>query len=467
MTSGRNRLGGVPPWLVVALAFGTTLNPLNSSMIAVALASLQGAFQVSVADMTWLVSAFYVAAAVGQPLMGRLIDQFGPRRLFLFGLGLVLVTSALMPFAPGLWWLVGLRVIQAFGTSTAYPAALSQIRATSPPGSTPTGALGAVSMANSSCAALGPVLGGFLVAWAGWPAVFVVNVPLTVIGLVLAWRILPRTEAKPTVGSGSGSEPIARRASIDLPGVVLFAATVISLLIFILSFADGPRWWLLPVIVAAGAALVLWELRASSPFLDVRGLAANRALSSVLAQQGVINLAFYSLFFSLPLWLESVRGFTPDVVGLMVLPVSGLGIASVPIAARMIRRSGSRAALIFGSAVLFAATLVIQALDDTSPVTVIILLTLALGVPSGFINLGLQTALMDAAPDGRTASAGGLFQTFRYLGAILATAMIGLTFERDLSSAGLHQLGWLMTGAAALLLLLSILLRRTRPESAG
>jgi predicted MFS family arabinose efflux permease len=212
-------------------------------------------------------------------------------------------------------------------------------------------------------------------------------------------------------------------------------------------------------------ALVLWERRAASPFLDVRGLAANKALSSVLVQQGVINLAFYSLFFSLPLWLESVRGFTPDLAGLMILPVTGLSIATVPIAARVIRRAGSRVALIFGSAVLLGATLVIQGLGDTSPAWVIILLTLALGVPGGFVNLGLQTALMDAAPDDRTASAGGLFQTFRYLGAISATAMIGITFERDLSSAGLHQLGWLMTGAAAVLLLLAILLRRTRPES--
>ncbi|WP_152360660.1 MFS transporter [Microlunatus speluncae] len=455
MTSGRDRLGGVPPRLVATLAFGTTLNPLNSSMIAVALVSLQGEFQVSIADVTWLVSGFYVAAAVGQPLMGRLIDQFGPRRLFLFGLALVLATSAVMPFAPGLWWLVALRVVQAFGTSTAYPAAMTLIRSAAPAGGTPAGALGAISMANSSCAALGPVLGGFLVALAGWPAVFVVNVPLTVIGLILAWRVLPRTRP----------EPAQRHQPIDLLGILLFTATLISLLIFILSFAAGPRWWLLPVIIAAGAGLVLWERRVAAPFLDIRGLIANRPLTSVLAQQGAINLTFYSMFFSLPLWLESVRGFGSDAAGLMILPVAGLGIATVPLAARMIRRVGSRPALLLGSCVLLGATLLIQLLGDASPIALIILLTLAFGIPNGFNNLGLQTSLYDAAPPDRTASAAGLFQTFRYLGAILATAMIGLIFERDLSSSGLHHLGWLMTGGAVVVLLLALLIRRPVRES--
>lgn len=456
MGAGRDRLGGVPPRLVATLALGTTLNPLNSSMIAVALAVLQREFDTSVADVTWLVSGFYVAAAVGQPLMGRLIDQFGARRLFLFGLALVLATSAVMPFAPGLWWLVALRVVQAFGTSAAYPAALTLIRAAAPPGRTPAGALGAISMANSSCAALGPVLGGFLVAWAGWPAVFAVNVPLTLIGLVLAWKVLPRSRPEP-----------GRRVSVDLPGIGLFTATLISLLIFILSFANGPRWWLIAVIIAAGLALVLWERRAAEPFLDVRGLAANRALSSVLAQQGMINLTFYAMFFSLPLWLEVVRGFGSDAAGLLVLPVAGLGIATVPLAARLIGRAGSRPALIFGSCVLLVATLLIQVLGDGSPIWLIVLIALAFGIPNGFNNLGLQTALYDAAPADRTASAGGLFQTFRYLGAILATAMIGLIFERDLSSAGLHHLGLLMTGGAVLVLLLAVLVSRRRSESAG
>src|SRR5690606_15434923 len=120
---------GVPPKLITALALGTLLNPLNSSMIAVALVRLQREFHVGVATSSWLVSGFYVAAAVAQPLMGRLVDRFGARRVFLSGLLVVLVVSVLTPFCPGFWWLVALRVAQAAGTSAAFPSAVVLVRA--------------------------------------------------------------------------------------------------------------------------------------------------------------------------------------------------------------------------------------------------------------------------------------------------------------------------------------------------
>src|SRR5947209_197468 len=118
----------IPPRLVTAIGLGTLLNPLNSSMIAVALLPLHSDFGVSIATVTWLVSGFYLAAAVGQPLMGRLADLFGPRRIFCFGLLLVCVTSALAPWVPAFGWLVALRVLQAFGTSAAYPSGLAIMR---------------------------------------------------------------------------------------------------------------------------------------------------------------------------------------------------------------------------------------------------------------------------------------------------------------------------------------------------
>lgn len=469
---GSDRLGGVPPRLIGTLAFGTTLNPLNSSMIAVALVRLQRDFGVGVATSTWLISGFYVAAAVGQPLMGRLVDQLGARRLFVSGLALVLLTSLLTPFVPGFWWLVGLRVVQALGTSTAFPAALVVIRSVRPPGGTPAGGLGAITIANSTCAALGPVLGGILVAAAGWQAIFLVNVPLTLVGLVLAWRVLPRGAPVRPAPDRATARPVTLRrvlAELDLPGVGLFTVTLVALLVFLLSFAAAPpRWWLVPVFAVGSAVLVLRERAVAEPFLDVRGLATNRALASVLVQQGSINLVFYCTFFALPLWLESVRGFPSDQAGLFILPIAGLGVLTVPLAARLIARRGTRTALLLGSMVLLVATLGVQLFGDTTSAVLIVAFGLLLGFPNGFNNLGLQTALYDAAPGGRTGSAGGLFQTFRYLGAISATAVIGVIFDHDLSSTGLHHLGFVMTGGAVVVLALVLLIgRRSRPDSSA
>ena len=449
-----DRFGGVRGRLIGTLALGTSLNPLNSSMIAVALAQLQTDFGVGVATSSWLVSAFYIGAAVGQPLMGRLVDQLGARRMFLAGLALVLLASLATPFVPGFWWLVGLRVVQAFGTSTAYPAALVLIRAATPADRAATAGLGAITVANSTSAALGPVLGGFLVSGAGWQAVFGVNVPICLAGLVLAWRVLPRQRREDEIVPGRVL------ADLDLPGVLLFSATMVTLLLGVLSFASTPHAWLLVVAAAAAVALVLRERAVASPFLDVRALVANRALTSVLVQQGVINFLFYCTFFSLPLWLERVRGYSSDQAGLFILPVAGLGVLTVPVAARLIRARGSRTALLLGSAVLLLATGAIQLLGDATPAALVVVFGLLLGVPNGFNNLGLQTALYEAAPSGSTGSAGGLFQTFRYFGAISATATIGVLFDRDLSSGGLHELGLVMSGAAVLVLALALLVRR-------
>src|SRR5215472_14848750 len=125
-SSGRPIL---PWWFVGSVALGTLLNPLNSSMLAVALVSFGSTFHVSLVTATWLISSFYLAGAVGQPLMGRLADLIGPRRVFCLGLLLVGVASLFVLWASSFGWLVVLRVFQALGTSAAYPAGLALFRA--------------------------------------------------------------------------------------------------------------------------------------------------------------------------------------------------------------------------------------------------------------------------------------------------------------------------------------------------
>src|SRR4051794_40578112 len=151
----------VPRSLVGTILLGTLLNPLNSSMIAVALVRLRDDFAVTLATASWLVSAFYIAAAVGQPLMGRLADLLGPRRVSCAGWVLVGATGALAPLVPSFGWLVAVRVVQALGTSAAFPAGLALIRRSTPDPSAPppAAALGALVIGGSVSAALGPVLG--------------------------------------------------------------------------------------------------------------------------------------------------------------------------------------------------------------------------------------------------------------------------------------------------------------------
>ncbi|NEE03003.1 MFS transporter [Phytoactinopolyspora halotolerans] len=451
----------VPVRLLLALALGTVLNPLNSSMIAVALVSLQRDFSVGIATSTWLASSFYLTASVCQPLMGRFADQFGARRLFIAGLALMAATSALAPLAPTFGWLLVARVFQAVATSTAYPSALILIRHAAGPstqrrsGAPPARALATLAVAGSVSAALGPALGGLLVAVAGWQAVFGVNVPLTAVGIVIALRVLPRTP--PRYGRSWGLR------DIDVPGIALFAGTLSALIVLVLSFADDPTWWLVPVVIVTFGLLVRRELRVAQPFLDIRGLINQRSLTTVLAQQGGVNLVFYCVFFGMPMWLEHVRGLTPDSVGLMLLPVTVVGLLVIPLTARVLPRYGSRRVLVTGFSVLLIATSAVQLLDEDASVALLLTIVVLLGVPNGLNNLGLQTALYEAAPADRVGASAGLFQTFRYLGAISATSVLGVVLEQDLSTRGMHHVGYVMTSVAATLLLLTLVsMRRHR-----
>src|SRR5256885_616149 len=237
----------VPTRVAVSVALGTLLNPLNSSMIAVGLVALQGEFHVSLATSTWLISAFYLAASVGQPVMGRLADPYGPRRVFTAGLALVGATGILVLFAPGFGWVVAARVLQAIGTSVGFPAGLALIRRLAggrPPAST----LGVLSAANSASAAFGPVLGGVLVAAFGWRGIFAVNIPLAATGLLLARRWLP-------------AHPPARPAASVAPG----------------------------------------------PFLDLRGLLGHPALIGGLGLQVAVPCVVYLVVLGPPQWLGPIR----------------------------------------------------------------------------------------------------------------------------------------------------------------
>jgi MFS family permease len=428
----------VPRRVTVSVALGTLLNPLNSSMIAVALVALQGDFHVSLAQASWLVSSFYLAASVGQPLMGRLADRFGPRRVYSAGLALVGATGVLVLLAPGYGWVVAARVLQAIGTSTAYPSGLALIRRLAG-GRPPAGVLGAISAANTASAAFGPVLGGILVSLVGWRGIFAVNVPMAAVALVLALRWFP---ADPPLARPTTRELVR---DLDLPAVGLFAVTMLALLDFVLSFGGHPLWVLLLVLPLTIGQLIWHERGEAEPFLDVRALGRNRRLLGVLAQQVAVQAMFYLVFFGLPLWLQRVREFRPATAGLLMLPVSALAVVLTPVAATVIRRLGAGMSVLIGSVGLATGAALLFAIGDESGPVGIVAVGAVIGLPVAFNNIGLQAGLYAATPVEHAGLAGGLFQTGRYVGAILATAMLGALFEGgEYSSAGLHQIGLVM-----------------------
>jgi len=247
---------------------------------------------------------------------------------------------------------------------------------------------------------------------------------------------------------------------LDVLGVALFGGVMASVLTLLLSVPGHPPWPLLLLAVVAALVFIQHESRTDTPFLDVRLLVANRRLVWVYAQFLAVSLCFYAIFFGLPLWLEEARRFGPGTTGLLMLPLAAVGVLVTPLATRLIERTGPKPCLILGSALLLAGALALLLVDAVTPVPALMAVALVLGVPNGLNNLGLQAALYEAAPAASMGTASGLFQTFRFTGAILSTAVIGIVLGRGASNGGLHALAAVIAAVSAALLVASLLIRR-------
>ncbi len=445
----------LPGRLVGPIVLGTLLNALNSSMIAVALVSIQQTFAPGARfDTMWLVSGLYLATAVGQPTMGRLADRFGAKRMFCIGLAIVLLASVLAPFAPSLGALVAARVALGIGTSAAYPAGMALIRAWSQRhanGATPTGGLGAISIAAQVAVAFGPPLGGALVQFAGWRAIFWINVPIVLASFITAARWLPAdppyqgAQARRTLG-GTLKE-------LDVPGLVLFVLTLTCLLLFLQTVAHRPNWLLLGATVLLAPLLVQWERQAATPFIDVRMLAENRPLLGTYLRCVGTYAVFYAIFYALPMWLQEARGLSAANAGLAMLPIAALGTVTTFVATRIAHRHGPRPVLIAGSALLCIGSVVMSFFTSSLPIAAVVLLSIVFGVPNGFNNLGNQATLYQSAPHDRIGAASGLYRTAQYVGGSLSFALVGVALGHPASDRGLRELAIVLAAISVVLLL--------------
>ncbi|MGN7798338.1 MFS transporter [Leifsonia sp. 22587] len=457
MTPSDDRARTRTGWAVTALSLGTLLNPLNSSMIAVALVPLQHDFGVDVTAVTWVITSFYLASAAGQPLMGRLADRFGPRRLFLFGMVVVALACAVTPFSGSFAAVCAGRVALAIGTATAFPSAIAMLRPLAAQSGVGTPRLlGRIQIANTSGAAIGPVLGGALVTFLGWQAIFWVNVPLAALTFVGVQLFAPRDAER-------ARTPLSRTlAESDIPGILLFVATLTSLLVFLLDLHPQPLWWLLPVCVVAAGLFVWRELRSAHPFLDLRLLAANRRLLMVYLCFAIFNVVYYSAFFGLPQYLQTHDGYSAGVAGLLMFPLAAVTIVVTPLAARAIESIGLRPTLLSGAVALVAGAALLAVAALTPAPWAVLLLTAALGIPYCVVSIAMNQALYSSARPEDSGVAAGIFQTSRYVGAIVATTVLGLLF-----SGGTTASSWLtaVTVATALAVVHLALLVFVRPRS--
>ncbi|MCI1672680.1 MAG: MFS transporter [Bifidobacterium tibiigranuli] len=430
---------------LIAMMLGAILNPINSSIIAVALVPIGNAFDAPASQTAWLVSALYLATSIGQPLVGKFVDLYGAKRLFLAGAALTGIAGLVGTFAPNFWVLVAARVILGFGTCAGYPAAMSLIRKVADRTglTSPAGVLTLLSVTVQTIAVIGPTLGGILIDFGGWRATMAVNLPLSLAALILGWRFVP---------SYDDEEPNHARPWLDWAGVALFAVVLVGLLLFLMD--PQPRqWWKAAIAIASGALFTRRELRIQRPFIDIRVLSGNVPLLLTYARGLTSATTSYLFIYGFTQWLEQGRGVSPTLAGLILLPTFAVGIV---ISSLFGRHPQIRAKLIVGGAFQTLVGVVLLFTANESPLWFLFVTTALLGIPQGLLSLSNQNALYRQAEPAALGASSGLLRTFQYLGAIIASAASGLAFGHAATTTGLHALAMFMIVVSALALTITL-----------
>jgi len=445
---------------MISVGLGILLNPLNSSMISVAIPRLQHVFQLNFTSVSWIIFSFYIASSIAQPVMGNASDLFGRRKIFLSGLVVSFISSLMATLSPTFGWLIIFRIVQAIGTSmmVAVGMAIVRIHITEKQAT----ALSVLSIFLSGAAAIGPFIGGVIIHWWSWPAIFLINIPIVLVSFLLCWRNIPKDESSTFV-----KQRVSLRKwfdVIDVTGILLFTAGLVALLLGLLSAKSSGQISISHIIalllgITMLGAFVRHELRTKSPFIPLRTFAKYPAMTWVNVEFMLVNVLYYSLFFGIPSYLQSVRHVSEFQTGIIMLSLGLCSLATSPIAGRWIDKSGPRPALLVSAIFMTLGSAWLVTLNQTSPVMSVCFALAAFGISNGLNNVGMQAALFQSSPKEIIGVASGLFNTSRYVGTILSSLLIGIVMGGKFNFEGFQLLGIILTVIAFALVLLN---RRSR-----
>jgi DHA2 family methylenomycin A resistance protein-like MFS transporter len=402
---------------------------LDTTILNVALPAIGRDLGGSTSDLQWVVNAYTIAFGALLLSGGALSDRLGTLRVYTWGLGAFGAASLLCALAPALGLLVAGRALQGVAAAVMVPSSLSLIAHTFPEPRERAKAVGIWIGSSGIAASAGPLLGGVLIDGLSWRAVFVVNLPVVVAGILVSrWAV-------PPVPRGPGR-------ALDLPGQALAVLVLVSLSAGFIASGEQPwgsPWVLVPLLagVAGIGAFVAVERRHHDPVMPL-GLFRERRVAAANAIGLLVNLGYYGQLFVLALYFQEVMGLSPLQAGLAFLPLFGATFVLSWAAGHMTARSGPARPMAIGLAVgLVGFLLLLPAGDDTSYAALIpALLLVSLGA---FIPAPLSEAVIAAAPQARSGVVSGVLNAMRQTGGAIGVAVLGSLVASGAFVQGMHR----------------------------
>ncbi|MET7401272.1 MFS transporter [Dactylosporangium sp. NPDC005572] len=399
---------------LVAVALGVVMVSLDGTVVHIANPTIARDLGSSMTGLQWVTNGYLLALAVTLIVGGKLGDRFGRRRLFVIGVAGFALASLGCAVSPSTAALIVFRVLQGLAGALLVPNTLAILRSTFP-SSELNRAIATWSAASALAAAAGPIIGGLLVEYLSWPAIFVLNVPIGLAAAALAVRWADESRAP------------GRADRFDILGAAVLAGALF-VLVWALTGATGHGWGYWVAGTAAALALlagfVLRQHRFPAPILPL-SLFRSRALSVGVVLLVTGNVALYGVLFSIGLYMQNVNGHTPLGTGVRLLPLMAMFMVGSPLGGRLTERLGSRWPLALGMALLAASFFGLVGLSADSPYGRQWPWLMLLGLGMGIVVVAGTEAVVGTAPVEHSGVAGGLQTTANQLGGVLGTTVFG------------------------------------------
>jgi DHA2 family multidrug resistance protein len=415
-------------WIIaLSVTFGTMMGALDAAVVNVALSHVRHAYGASVQQVTWLSAAYIIAAVLVMPLTGFLGRMYGQKRVYLASLSLFAVASALCAVAPSFGWLVVLRAIQGLGAGSLQPTEMAILRQTFPADRLGT-AMGVFNLAVGIGPLSGPTLGGFIVDHFHWSWIFLINVPVGLVGFAMVSRFVPADEPRAAARTGG---------RLDWAGLALLWMTLLALQLVLeegrqLAWFESPLIVALTVVAVVGAAAFIQrELTAPAPAVNLRVF--REPTYAVGAVTNAIAMAIMlSGSFLLPLFMQEILGYTAMSAGMTQLPRTVVMVIAMPIIGRLYNRIPPRAAVATGLAITALGQLLLSRMtlhSEASDAAVALVLS---GLGMSIVIIMLSTLSLSRVPKPELGDAAGLAALLRQVGistglAVMATLLTRFT----------------------------------------
>lgn len=404
---------------------GTFMAILDSSIVNIAIPKMMAVFGVSLDKVKWILTSYMLTLGAVIPLTGYLADIFGTKKLYIFSLGVFTLGSLLCGLAWNINTMIIARVIQGIGGGMIMPVSMSIIYEIIPKEERGM-ALGFWGIASMAAPAIGPTLSGYIIEHLDWRLIFTINIPIGVVGTIMAVILLKSSITKPD-------------KKLDYIGIITSIVGLVSIL-YVLGEGSNIDWGDIKnimLLMLGSFTLIIFvvnELTIDEPLLDLRVLKIFPFSLSIIISS-TLSMAMYGGVLVLPLYLQNLRGYSPMQTGMLMFPSAIATGIMMPISGKLFDKFGAKPLVVPGVAILAFSTYELSKITmDTSSSTITWLLVIR-GMAMGITMMPSTTAGMNRVPPKLVARASALSNTIRQVAGSLSVTILTIILQhrQDLS----------------------------------